>query len=92
MYDKILNLSSNSGHGGNPIRAAYEDVRFAPQTSLLQELDSMGFLFPRSTSIVDIHEVSNNEEPGEDASAELEATQGPIGTLAYPNETTQFSS
>ena len=52
----------------------------------------MGFLFTRSTSIVDIHEVSNNEEPLEDASAELEATQGPIGTPAYPNETTQFSS
>ena len=63
MYDNILNLSSNAGHRGNPIRAAYEDVRLDPQTSLLQELERMGFLFPRSSSIVDIHEVSNNEEP-----------------------------
>ena len=47
----------------------------ARQASLLQGLDDRGCLFTRSTSIVDIHEVCKNEEPREDASAELGATE-----------------
>ena len=86
-----MNLWGNSGHQGNPIRAAYEDVHLAPQTSFLHELYSMGFLFPRSASIADIHEVSTHEDPRVDSAAELEAIQGPIGTPAYPNATTPFS-
>ena len=46
-------LSSRKDHIGKPIRAAYEDVRQAPSSSLLTELDGMDFVFPRSNSVID---------------------------------------
>ena len=46
-------LSPNQYHIGKPIRAAYEDIRKAPTSPLLQELDRIEFTFPRSYSVVD---------------------------------------
>ena len=46
-------LSRKQDHAGKPIRAAYEDIRKAPSSPLLQELDRIDFIFPRSYSVVD---------------------------------------
>ena len=37
----VVSISSKPTHNGLPIRAAFEDVRIAPRSSLLQELDEM---------------------------------------------------
>ena len=51
--EHIVHLSGSTQHRGKQIKASYEDVPIAPQSSLLFDLDKLGFLFPRSTSIVD---------------------------------------
>jgi len=49
----FVSLSSKQEHQGKPIRAAFEDIRRVPESSLLRELDEMDFIFPRSYSVVD---------------------------------------
>ena len=51
--DQSVSLSSARSHKGKPIRAAYEDVRLAPSSPLLRDLDEIDFVFPRYYSIVD---------------------------------------
>lgn len=46
-------LSRKKDHAGKHIRAAYGNIRKAPTSSLLQELDRIGIVFPRSYSVVD---------------------------------------
>ena len=57
--EHLVLLSSKPDHSGLPIKAAYEDIRLIPSTSLLQELDEIGYIFPRSHSILD----ENQPEP-----------------------------
>lgn len=49
----VLSVSSRKNHKGQPVRAAYEDIRMIPRNPLLRELDEVGYLFPRSSSILD---------------------------------------
>lgn len=51
--DHYVVLSTSLAHAGKDIKAAYEHVRLAPTNTLLQELDSIEFLFPRSYSLLD---------------------------------------
>lgn len=49
----IVILSKTSGHRGKPTRAACEDRRKAPSSSLVQDLDEMEYIYPRSCRVVD---------------------------------------
>lgn len=44
-------LSCDPTHTGKPSRAAYEDIRLIPRNTLLQDLNQMDFVFPRSYEI-----------------------------------------
>lgn len=48
----IVEVSSRQDHRGTPHKVAYEDIRIKLDNSLLQELDSIGFKFPNSYSII----------------------------------------
>ena len=53
VEDHAVVLSSSKAHKGKPVRAAYEDLRLVPSAPLLQDLDKLEFVFPRSYSIID---------------------------------------
>lgn len=68
-------ISSSPDHTSKPIRAAFKDVRTAPESPLLRNLDDVRFVFPRSYDIVDLsneHTVTSKlrfgAEMGEDSS------------------------
>ena len=46
-------LSRRQDHIGKPIRAAHKDVRPAPSSSLLAELDVIDSVFPQPYSVID---------------------------------------
>lgn len=46
-------ISTRADHKGQPIRAAYEDVRRVPKVPFLRELDQVEYLSPRSFSLLD---------------------------------------
>lgn len=52
VKDHILTLSTNKEHHGKKIRAAYEDIKTFPRSTLLQDLDATDFTFPESYSVV----------------------------------------
>ena len=49
----MSSFQKKQDHSGNPIRAAYEDLRQSPFSPFLTELDKIDFIFPRSYSVVD---------------------------------------
>lgn len=64
--EHMLTISSSQSHKGIPIRAAFEDVRLAPTASLLKELDSIHFFFPRSSFLVEEVKFDRQEFATED--------------------------
>jgi len=48
----FVSLSSKEEHQGKHIRAAFEDIRRVPKSSLLRELDEMDLIFLRYYSVV----------------------------------------
>lgn len=44
----IVDISTSPSHTGNLVKAAYGDVRLAPDSPLLVEVDEVGFVLQRS--------------------------------------------
>lgn len=55
--EHLVTISSSANHRGKPIRAAVEDIRKVPTSSLLREVDEIDFIFPRSYAVVDEEEL-----------------------------------
>ena len=53
MGPHVVSISCKPTHNGLQIRAAFEDVRVAPKSSLLQQLDAMNYVFLGSSSIIE---------------------------------------
>lgn len=51
-HENLVELSSDSSHRVQPIKAAYEDIRIPPTNRLLDSVEKLGFFYPRSYSIV----------------------------------------
>lgn len=49
----LVVISQEKNNIGKTVNAEYEDVRQAPSSILLQELDNIDLVFPRSYSVVD---------------------------------------
>ena len=63
--DHLVLLSTRADHAGKPVRAAYEDIRFAPENPMLHDLDCQEPIFPTSDSLFDKEDEPEHEEDEE---------------------------
>ena len=69
-----MHLSTRENHAGKPVRAAYEDFRLRPTSSILREIDKQDPIFPSSSEFVHVPESeamtevvgSDGDQPVED--------------------------
>ena len=91
--EHLVLLSTRPDHAGKPVRAAYEDVRLAPENPLLRDLDCQEPVFPCSDSIFNqAEEPGVNEDPEQIDEEVEEATDVLASTLAPSDEVGQAAS